>query len=86
MMIVLRIKNFDLERGFDYLMTGNGLVTGEAETARLTGDVKVRTITSDGSAMWMLLDTDNTGHMAGFHLQIEQMTSGDTNGKLEFQQ
>ena len=82
MMIVLRIKSFDLERGFDYLITGNGEVTGEAETAKLTGDVKVRTITSDSSAMWILLETDNTGHMAGFHLQIEQVAFGDTSGNL----
>ena len=83
MVIVLRIRSFDLERGFDYLTIGDGNEVRNNELARLTGQVKVRTITSGSSTMWMLLTTDNTGHMPGFHFELEQVPSGDFNSKFK---
>ena len=83
MVIVLRIRNFDLERSFDYLTIGDGNEVENNKLARLTGQVKVRTVTSRSSTMWMLLSTDNTGQMAGFHFEIEQVPSGDFNSEFK---
>ena len=80
MVIVLRIKSFHLERGFDYLTIGNGILPGIDEVARLTGQVKVRTVTSGRSTMWMMLTADNTGNMMGFYLQLQEIELGNLNG------
>ena len=80
--IVLRIKNFDLERGFDELTIGDGNEAGNNKIARLTGQVKVRTVTSRSPIMWMMMSTDNTGQMSGFYFEIHQIPFGEVNGKF----
>ena len=80
---VLRIRSFDLERGFDELTIGDGNEAGKNEIARLTGQVKVRTVTSGSSTMWMMMSTDKTGQMSGFYLEIGQLQSGEVNSKCQ---
>ena len=55
---------------------------GVDEVARLTGQVKVRTVTSGRSTMWMMLTSDNTGNMMGFYLQLEETEPENLNGTL----
>ncbi|XP_072046373.1 uncharacterized protein [Amphiura filiformis] len=64
-------------------LIGNGLVAGKEQTAKLTGEVKIRTISSRDSTMWMILETDNTGQLAGFHLQIEKLPARGINALCE---
>ena len=80
--IVVRIRSFNLERGFDYLTIGDGNEAGNNKIARLTGQIKVRTVTSGSPTMWMMLVTDNTGNMPGFYLEIEQIPSEEVNSKF----
>ena len=82
MIIVLRIRRFDLESGFDYLTVGNGNTANKDRIARLTGVSKVRAVSSGSSIIWMILSSDGTGSMAGFLLQIEQIYPGEITGKL----
>ena len=58
-------------------------MAGEGQTAELTGDnIKVKALSSIGSVMWMILNTDDTGHSAGFHLGIEKRPATDINSKM----
>ena len=80
MVIVARIKFFDLERSFDFLRVGDGHESGLHEIASLTGSVKVRALTSSTSSMWMALTTDNTGQMSGYRLELDQISANDAEG------
>ena len=87
MLIVLRIRRFDLETGFDFLTVGNGIIANKDRIAKLTGFSKVRAVSSDSSVIWMILSSDGTGSMAGFLLQIEQISTGEIIGEFsEFSQ
>ncbi|XP_072017031.1 uncharacterized protein [Amphiura filiformis] len=76
-LIIARVKQFELEKGFDFLTVGNGDVAGENEIVELTGVLKVRTITSSMSSMWFALKTDNTGNQLGYRLELEQIPVSD---------
>ena len=80
MVIVARIKFFDLERSFDFLTVGDGPESGLHEIASLTGSVKIRALTSSTSSMWMALTTDKTGQMSGYRLELDQISASDSEG------
>ena len=46
---------FHMEREYDFLVVGNGrdLRNGRSIIAKLTGDIKIRTLTSSANEMWM---------------------------------
>ncbi|XP_072017959.1 uncharacterized protein [Amphiura filiformis] len=72
-LIVARVKDFELEEGFDILTVGNGQVTRENLIAVLTGVLKVRAITSSTSSMWFALKTDSTVNKFGYRFELEQI-------------
>ena len=82
LLILVRIHHFEMERNFDHLVVGNGEVVSAPSTiGSLTGNVKLRTITSSQSAMWMSMTSDNTGSLAGFYFELEQIASTAVIGK-----
>ncbi|XP_072046447.1 tolloid-like protein 2 [Amphiura filiformis] len=74
-LIVIYIKEFQLERGFDFITFGNGDEFGRETIGSLTGKVKVSTITSSASVMWIAFETDDTGHMNGYRFELAQASS-----------
>ncbi|XP_072017018.1 uncharacterized protein [Amphiura filiformis] len=80
-LIVARVKNFELEKGYDFLTIGNGPVARMDAIAELTGVVpNVRAITSSTSSMWFALKTDSTGNKLGYRLELEQIRVSDVGG------
>ena len=73
-----------MERGYDYLTIGNGEHTSSRENviARLTGTLKIRTLTLEKTTMWLQIVTDRTGTEIGFQLRLELASS--TNGESNF--
>ncbi len=70
---VLSIVEFQLERGYDFLTIGIGAYASSGSgdvIARLTGLVKLRTITSPETTMWIQIATDRTGIGNGFHIEL----------------
>ena len=74
--ITIRIIDFDLEDGYDFLTMGNGAVSSDADATvivALTGLAKARTVTSEGQNMWINMATDRTGVAMGFLIDIRQI-------------
>ncbi|XP_072030434.1 CUB and sushi domain-containing protein 1-like [Amphiura filiformis] len=74
--ILLMIDTFHLEDGFDFLSVGNGdssAVGIESTIVKLTGMIKLRTITSVGESMWLQFATDRTGRTKGFNVNFTQV-------------
>jgi hypothetical protein len=79
--IVIKIVDFEMEDGYDFLTVGDGENSIHGSTlVSLTGDIWMNTITSSGSRMWIKIATDMTGVARGFHLNITQIASVE--GKL----
>ncbi len=70
--IVISIFEFEMERGYDFLTIGNGRdsTSSASVVARLTGRIKLRTITSSHLTMWIQVTTDRTGGGTGFNLEL----------------
>ena len=64
-----------MEDGFDFLTFGNGEESSD-DTAnvivRLTGKIKIHSVTSFESRMWINVATDRTGTARGFLIHIKQ--------------
>ncbi|XP_072030432.1 uncharacterized protein [Amphiura filiformis] len=74
--ILLMIDTFLLEDGFDFLSVGNGdssAVGSESTIVKLTGKIKLRTITSLLESMWLQFATDRTGRAKGFNVNFTQV-------------
>ena len=71
--IVVYVKEFHLERGFDFLTIGTTDITEDTTVGTLTGIIKLRSFTGSGGVMVLGLKTDNTGNFGGFNLAIEQV-------------
>ena len=80
--IVVRIVEFSIERGFDFLEIGNGDVIGRNVIGHLTGDIKLRSFTSIGKKLWMELTTDKTGTWKGFKLLFYEISPTQVSGTL----
>ena len=74
-LVVVHIRNFKMEREFDFLTFGNGDIFGLETIGSITGSTKVTTITSSTSTMWMTFETDATGNLAGYLLELEQIAA-----------
>ena len=66
---------FNLEDGYDFLSFGDG-EQADVETiiAKLTGLSRVKTLTSAGESMWILMSTDRTGTNMGFVVDLRQIS------------
>ncbi|XP_072039665.1 lutropin-choriogonadotropic hormone receptor-like [Amphiura filiformis] len=65
-----------MEDGYDFVTFGNGEESSEEDAdviVRLTGEAKLRTVTSSGSFMWINVASDRTGLAKGFLLHISQV-------------
>lgn len=72
----MTIEDFQLEDGFDFLTVGNGdgFSAEIASTiAKLTGRIKLRTITSVDDSLWVQFVTDRTGTDGGFAVNFTQI-------------
>ncbi|XP_072030188.1 tolloid-like protein 2 [Amphiura filiformis] len=74
--IVIRIVDFEMEDGYDFLTFGDGenSVNGSILVS-LTGTIKLNTLTSTGSMMWIKLATDLSGVARGFNLNLTQVAN-----------
>ncbi|XP_072018523.1 CUB and sushi domain-containing protein 3-like [Amphiura filiformis] len=70
--IVIAILDFQMERGYDFLTIGNGedSTSRASIVAKLTGDIKLRTISSSRLSMWLQVAADRTGTGKGFNIEI----------------
>ncbi|XP_072029481.1 uncharacterized protein [Amphiura filiformis] len=71
--ILIEIKDFEMEYGYDFLKIGEGSNSANASSllTKMTGyNNKIRSVSSSGSAMWIIMATDATGSYAGFELWI----------------
>ena len=71
--ILVRIHQFSIERGYDFLTVGEGDDASNQESivARLTGVLKLRALMSLGDKLWMQFVTDSSGTDAGFQLFLD---------------
>ena len=74
--IVLDIVDFEMENSYDFLIVGNGDNTADqgSTIAKLTGRLKLRTLTSMGSRLWLKVVSDRTGTRRGFKIDITRTT------------
>ena len=82
--LLANVEHLDMEDGYDFLHLGNGERSSGAKSviASMTGHVvKVRTVTSTVSQMWIKVAADRTGTATGFMLHLSQIE--DTNGVCE---
>ncbi|XP_072044917.1 uncharacterized protein [Amphiura filiformis] len=87
MHVVLRIKQFHLERKFDTLTLGNGPDFQQDNIGVLTGEVSVTVISSSEQILWMVMNTDNNEQKSGFVFEVEQVSATklfDVCGDSEF--
>ena len=71
--ILIAIIDFEMERGYDFVIIGEGEDPSDASTriARLTGTIKLRRMTSQGAELWIQVVSDRTGTRRGFHFRIQ---------------
>lgn len=74
--IHVEIIDFEMERGYDFLILGDGVVSvdGKSTLATLTGTIKLNSLSSGGSTLWIKVATDRTGTSKGFRLELKQLT------------
>ncbi|XP_072033271.1 CUB and sushi domain-containing protein 3-like [Amphiura filiformis] len=79
--VLLEVVYFQMEHGYDFLMIGNGQNPGDAMStfAALTGNIKIRTLTSSGQSVWLTIVTDGTGSRTGFHVHIRRVQHSSGN-------
>ena len=70
--IILDIIDFDMENRYDFLIVGNGENSAIKPSliARLTGETKLRTLTSTEDTMWLKVASDRTGTRRGFEIEL----------------
>ena len=70
--IVVNILDFQMETGFDFLTIGNGhdSTSSGSVIARLSGKIKLQTLTSNRIDMWIQIAADRTGTGKGFNLEL----------------
>ena len=70
--IILDIIDFDMENKYDFLIVGNGENSAIKSSliARLTGETKLRTLTSAEDTMWLKVASDRTGTRRGFEIEL----------------
>ena len=74
--LLANIEHLDMEDGYDFLQLGNGERSSgdKSVIASMTGHVvKVRTVTSTASQMWIKVAADRTGTGTGFLLHLSQI-------------
>ncbi len=73
-LVEINIIEFDMENGYDFLIIGQGEAKNRGEMAKLTGQVKLKRLTSEVAQVWMRLATDKTGQRQGFRLGLSRTT------------
>ncbi|XP_072046284.1 low-density lipoprotein receptor-related protein 12-like [Amphiura filiformis] len=83
--IILDIIDFDMENRYDFLIVGNGHNSAiESSTiAKLTGQVKLRTLVSNEAQMWLKVASDRTGTGRGFQIDLTRTIDVEDICKLE---
>ena len=81
--ILVTILDFELERGYDHVIVGNGHVPSDqfSRIAALTGVVKLRTLVSSHWKTWIELKTDRTGTRRGFDMLLSEIDFEGINGR-----
>ena len=81
-LILLRMIQFDLELGYDYLLVGFGQDTNEdnAILAKLTGKPKLRTLASSNSFVWLKFLTDVSRGAKGYEIDVKIIQEGNIHG------
>ncbi|XP_072039208.1 membrane frizzled-related protein-like [Amphiura filiformis] len=84
LIVLLIITEFHTERGFDFVNVGNGEDSSNLGSliASLTGNIKLRTLTSNVESMWINIITDDTGASSGFNIQLEQIKRSRIRGNV----
>ena len=61
-----------METGFDFLTIGDGddSMSSGSVVARLTGKIKLQTLTSSRIDMWIQVTADRTGADKGFNFEL----------------
>ncbi len=79
--VLLEVVDLQMEDGYDFVMIGNGLDPGDSSTLlkSLTGNAKIRTLTSSENGMWLTIATDGTTTGRGFHINMRRILH--TNGR-----
>ena len=69
--ISMRIQHFDLETDYDFLTIGSGDNPSDSKSvlARLTGNPKLRTLTSTHQ-VWLVFTTDSSGIATGYTIDV----------------
>ena len=82
--IYLQITHFDLETGYDFLLIGYGDNPSDANSilAKLTGQPKLRTLTSSDSQLWIIFITDSSGVRSGYTIEFELLDEQFIAGKV----
>ncbi|XP_072046327.1 low-density lipoprotein receptor-related protein 12-like [Amphiura filiformis] len=83
--IILDIIDFDMENRYDFLIVGNGQNSAiESSTiAKLTGQVKLRTLVSNEAQMWLKVASDRTGTGRGFQIDLTRTIDVEDICKLD---
>ena len=68
----MRIQYFDLETDYDFLIIGSGDDPSDSKSvlARLTGNPKLRTLTSTDQ-VWLGFMTDSSGIATGYIIDVD---------------
>ena len=84
--ILVSVFAFDVERGYDFFMIGNTHNVENTSTtiALLTGVIKLRTLTSTGSQLWMRFKSDRSGRRQGFVLQLKGLPHFNGTGLVTY--
>ena len=78
------ILDFELERGYDFMIVGNGDESTDKNsriTDKLTGKIKLKRLVSSGSKLWIEFHTDRTGLSRGFDILLTTADSSSKNCK-----
>ena len=70
--IIVDIIDFDMENKYDFLIVGNGENSAikSSVIARLTGETRLRTLTSAEDTIWLKVASDRTGTGRGFEIEL----------------
>ncbi len=81
-LILLRIIQFDLELGYDFLLVGFGQDANDDNTvlAKLTGKPKLRTLASSNSFVWLKFLTDPSRSAEGYEIDVKLIQEANIHG------